>query len=65
MGETATRRQGLAAWQTAALAAGGATALIAAANWLIARATRTTASPLAGDHGSYAWSHGTVAYTSH
>lgn len=57
------RRQGLAAWQTAALAAGGATALIAAANWMIARASRPTSGPLEGDHGHYTWSHGTVAYT--
>ena len=63
MGATAIRRRGLAAWQTAALAAGGATALIAAANWLIARASGPAASPLEGDHGRYTWSHGTVAYT--
>ena len=62
MGTTKLRR-GFAVWQTAALAAGGATALIAAANWLIARASRPAASPLEGDHGRYVWSHGTVAYT--
>ncbi len=63
MGTTATRRRGLAAWQAAALATGGATALLAAVNWLIARASRPATSPLEGDHGRYAWSHGTVSYT--
>jgi pimeloyl-ACP methyl ester carboxylesterase len=57
------RRQGLSAWQIAALSAGGATALLAAANWLIARASSPAHSPLEGDHGRYAWSHGGIAYT--
>lgn len=63
MGATETRQRGLAAWQIAALAAGGATALLAATNWLIARATGPATSPLEGEQGRYAWSHGTIAYT--
>ncbi|MFI5271888.1 MAG: alpha/beta fold hydrolase [Ktedonobacterales bacterium] len=57
------KRQRLATWQMAALAAAGGAGLLAAANWLAARGAGAATSPLDGDRGRYAWAHGDIAYT--
>lgn len=56
-------RRGLGPWATAALAIAGGTGLLAAANWLIARAAGPASPVLDGEQGRYAWTHGDIVYT--